>query len=148
MQSASPVHSAHVPGAPTQAFSVPVPEHAAPDPHRQVRFEHVFASVGLHGTPHPVHWLSVAATQAATPLVSQQSWLLVQGFESVGSQAPHSPFWVPLRTHAALPLGLAKQRASASPVIAASSHATQALATQSGFFALPVQSLSDVHPTQ
>jgi hypothetical protein len=95
-----------VPGEPTHAFSVPVPEHAAPDPHRHSRFEQVFASVGLHGTPHPVHWLSVVATQAAMPLDSQQSSSLVQGFESVGSHAPHSPFWVPARTHATLPSGL------------------------------------------
>jgi hypothetical protein len=82
------------------------------------------------------------------PPVSQQSWALVHGSESPGLQLPHSPFWVPLRTQATLCSGFAAQSASASPVTALASQATQALPAQSGFFALPVQSLSDVHSTQ
>jgi len=142
------MHCAQVPGEPRQNFSVPEPEQAAPEPQRQPRFVHVLARFGSQGVPHAAHWAALVATHAAIPPVSQQSWFPAQGVESTGLHAPHSPFWLPLRTHASLPPGLAAQSASASPVTALASQATQAFATQSGFFAFPVQSLSDVHSTQ
>jgi hypothetical protein len=73
VQSPSSTHPAHVPGEPTQNFSVPEPEQAGPEPHRQPRFEHVFATVGSHGVPQAAHWAALVAAHTAMPLVSQQS---------------------------------------------------------------------------
>ncbi len=147
MQSASRMHSTQEPGDPAQNRCLPVPEHGADAPHWQLRSPHVFASVGLQGTPHPVHSVALTAEHAATPLCSQQSSLLLQPLEFEGSQAPHCPFWVPLRTQAVAPPGFAAQRSSALEDMEAVSHATHALPTHRGFFELPVQSLSEPHST-
>jgi Pyruvate/2-oxoacid:ferredoxin oxidoreductase gamma subunit len=52
---------------------VPEPEQAGPEPHPQLRFEHVFATVGSQGVPQAAHWVALVAAHAAIPLVSQQS---------------------------------------------------------------------------
>jgi hypothetical protein len=93
-----------------QNREVPVPVHGAEAPHWHPRSAQVFATVGLHATPHAVHCVGVTAAQLATPLFSQQSSLLAQPSELVGSQAPHWLFWVPLSTQTAAPPGFAAQR--------------------------------------
>ena len=89
MQSPSARHSTHEPGDPVQKRAVPVPEQGAELPQRHPRPVQVFASVGLHATPQPVHSLALVPTQVGTPPRSQQSSSAAQPAESAGSQAPH-----------------------------------------------------------
>jgi hypothetical protein len=148
-QSASFLHSTQAPGEPMQKRSVPVPAHAAFEPHRHVRTAHVFATSALHAPElHAVHSPGDVRTHAATPTPSQQSWLLLQAREPFGSQAPHCPFCAPLRMHTGCPPGFSAQRRSVTRATTdAVSQATQALFTQSGAIGFAVQSASTAHTT-
>lgn len=147
VQSVSARHSTHEPGVPVQKRAVPVPEQGAVVPQRHPRPLQVFASVGLQATPQPVHSLALVPTHVGTPPRSQQSSSAAQPAESVGSHAPHCPSSVPVWMHAPAPPCFAAQRWLAVDRTVLVSQATQTLPTQSGFFALPLQSLSAVHST-
>jgi hypothetical protein len=109
VQSTSVRHSEQVDA--TQKRCVPVPAHGAVVPQRQARLVHVSASNGLHAEAlQAPHWVGLVARQAATPALSQQSWLGVHPRASPGSHAPHCPFWVPVRTHTGWPPAFTAQR--------------------------------------
>jgi hypothetical protein len=133
-----------------QNRAVPVPEHAAFDPQRHARFVQLFERSGSQaGAEQAVHRVTLVPTQAATPASSQHSWLFVHPRASLGSHAPHCPFWEPPRTHVGLPPAFNAHRRSATSAIGVlASHAAHTLLTQNGAFAFAVQSLSSTQATQ
>jgi len=92
VQSPSLRHSPHD-EPPMQKRCAPVPEQAAFDPQLHSRFVQALANSGSHAdAEQAAHCATLVRTQAATPALSQHSWLFEQPRAPLGSHAPHCPF--------------------------------------------------------